>query len=86
LSAASTQPVTVSFATADGTAAAGRDYIATSGTVTFASGQTRATITVTVLADTLATGDLTFFMDLSNPVNAVFGSGGIGTGTIHVGR
>ncbi len=84
LSAASTQPVTVSYVTADGTASAGRDYVTAGGTVTFAPGQTSATITVTVLADPLAAGDLTFFLDLSNPVNAVLGGGGIATGTIRV--
>jgi aryl-phospho-beta-D-glucosidase BglC (GH1 family) len=85
LSAASTQPVTVSFTTANGTAIAGRDYVAASGTVSFAPGQTQATVTVTVLADPLATADLSFFVNLSNPVNGVVGGSGIGTCTIHVG-
>ena len=38
LSAASAQIVTVNYATANGTAAAGSDYIAASGTLTFAPG------------------------------------------------
>jgi aryl-phospho-beta-D-glucosidase BglC (GH1 family) len=85
LSAASTQPVTVHFATADGTAVAGKDYVAQSGTVTFAPGQTQATINVTVLADPLAAADLDFSVDLSNPQNVALGGTGVANGTIHVG-
>jgi len=85
LSAASTQPVAVSYATATGTAVAGKDYVAQSGTLTFAPGQTQATIIVTVLADPLATSDLSFNVDLSDPVNGVLGGTGIGQGTIQVG-
>src|SRR5262249_26988102 len=73
LSAPSSQPVTVHFATADGTAIAGKDYVASSGTVTFTPGQTQATITITVMADPLATADLTFLVDLSNPLNGLLG-------------
>ena len=40
LSKASTETITVHYSTADGTAKAGSDYSATSGTVTFAPGQT----------------------------------------------
>ena len=43
---ASSQPVTVSYSTANGTAAAGSDYQAASGTVTFDAGQTTKTIAV----------------------------------------
>jgi len=45
---AATDPVTVSFATADGTALAGANYTAQSGTVTFAAGETSKTIVLTV--------------------------------------
>ena len=41
-------PVTVNFATANGTASAGEDYTATSGTLTFAPGQTSKTISIVV--------------------------------------
>ena len=41
LSAPSTQPVTVTYATGDGTATQGQDYLATTGTLTFAPGQTQ---------------------------------------------
>src|SRR5688572_25731191 len=48
LASATLLPVTVSYATADGTAIAGGDYIATNGIVTFLAGQTSQTITVAV--------------------------------------
>jgi hypothetical protein len=54
LSAAYDQDVTVNFNTADGTALAGLDYVATSGTLTFARGETTKTITVDVLDTTSA--------------------------------
>jgi hypothetical protein len=83
LSAASSQPVTVHFATADGTAVAGRDYTASSGDLTFAPGQTQLQITVLILADPALTGDETFFVVLSGPFNATLAGSGRGTGTIH---
>jgi chitinase len=84
LSAPSTQPVTVAYATADGTATQGQDYVATSGTLTFAPGQTQQTITVSVMADPTNTTDETFFVTLQNPVNGVIPGTGKGTGTITV--
>ena len=48
LSGASTQTVTVPYATADGTATAGSDYTSTSGTLTFTPGQTSQTVSVAV--------------------------------------
>jgi aryl-phospho-beta-D-glucosidase BglC (GH1 family) len=80
LSAASSSPVTVKYATADGTATAGSDYIATSGTVTFAAGQTTATVTVTINADSLAEPDELFYLLLSEPLGGTLGTTkGIGT-------
>ena len=81
LSAASTSPVTLTYSTADGTAHAGRDYQAASGTLTFAAGQTQKTIAVPVMGAT--TGDLAFQMNLSSPQGATAGDMQ-GTGTIHV--
>jgi len=72
LSAPSSQPVTVNYATADGTATAGgNDYVPISGTVTFAPGQTTQTITVVVNPDMNKNADETFFVDLSGPINAL---------------
>ena len=72
LSAASGQTVTVNYATANGTAAAGVDYVATSGTLTFAPGDTTKQITVLVNGDTLNEADETFFVNLTAPTNATF--------------
>jgi ribosomal protein L24E len=65
---------TVQWATADGTAVAGQDYEAASGTVSFAAGETVKTIAVKVLGDYDREGDEDFFVRLSNPVNGVLPS------------
>ena len=83
LSQASASAVTVNYATADGTATAGSDYTATSGTLTFAAGQTSKTITVAVRGDTLVEGAETLRVVLSNATGATIAAGnGTGTGTI----
>ena len=69
LSAASQQAVTVSYRTADGTARAGTDYNAASGTLTFEPGDTTMSIPVHTLADDLDEPDETFTVRLSSPVN-----------------
>ena len=71
LSARAARPVTVAYATSDETAVAPSDYTATSGTVTFAPGQTARTIRVDVVADTAMEPDESFAITLSDPVNAV---------------
>jgi len=71
LSAPSTFPITVNYATADGTAIAGRDYLSANGLIPFNVGQTNQTISVPVLGDRLNEADETFFLTLSNPANAV---------------
>src|SRR6185369_10808293 len=73
LSAASALPVSVNWATANGTASAPSDYLANSGTLTIATGQTTGTITVVVNGDTLNEADETFFVNLSNAANASIG-------------
>jgi hypothetical protein len=80
LSAASGRVVSVTYATADGTATAGTDYIGANGILVFAPGQTSRTLTVTVLGDTLDEPDETFTVNLSNAVNAAIADGqGVGT-------
>ena len=69
LSAASTQDVTVTYATADGTADS-KDYRSANGTLTIKAGATTGTITVVVTGDTAVEPNETFFVNLSNPVNA----------------
>ena len=74
LSAASQQQVTVSYATADGTAKAGTDYTAASGTVTIPVGQTETYVDVQVTGDSLRQPNQTFFLNLSSPVNCTVGT------------
>src|SRR5437016_2436530 len=82
LSSASFQTITVDFATADGTATtADGDYVAASGTVTFLPGVTSQPVAVTVNGDTKFEPNETFFVNLSNPVNATI-SDNQGAGTI----
>lgn len=69
LSSASPQPVTVNYATANGSAAAGSDYTATSGTLTFAPGQVSRTVTAFGQGDLNIEGHETFAVNLSAPVN-----------------
>ena len=67
LSTASGLPVSVDFATADGTATtADADYVANSSTLTIAAGSTSGTITVLVNGDTVIESDETFTVTLSN--------------------
>ena len=81
LSAATTQTVTVNYATADGTATAPTDYQAASGTLTFAPGEISKTATVLVNGDTTVEPNETFTVNLSGAVNGII-LGGTGTGTI----
>jgi hypothetical protein len=81
LSTASGLPVTVDFATANGTATAPGDYATQTGTLTFSPGQTTKTITVAVVADAVLEANETFTVVLSNPSNATITTA-TGTGTI----
>lgn len=81
LSAASPQTVTVTFTTADGSAASPGDYQSTSGTLTFAPGETSKSITVQVKGDTVDETDETFHVSLSSALNAVIADAQ-GQGTI----
>ena len=73
--------VTVDYATADGTAKAGEDYTATSGTLTFAAGERAKTVRVPILDDAIDEGQETFKVRLSNARGARIGDGEA-TGTI----
>lgn len=81
LSAPSSQPVTVRYLTSDGTAAAGSDYTASTGTLTFAPGQTTATIAIPVRGDRLAEANEAFSVRLVEPTNASIADA-VGVGTI----
>lgn len=75
LSQPATSTVTVQFQTVDGTAVSGVDYLPESGTLTFLPGEQLQVVEVTAIGDTLAEGDETFFVQLSNPVNAAITDG-----------
>ena len=64
------QEVTVDYATTDRSATAGEDYTATTGTLTFAAGETAQTITVEITDDDTLEGDEFFAVTLANPANA----------------
>ena len=81
LSRAHSSETSVGYATADGTATAGSDYTAASGTLTFAPGETGKTVSVTVLDDAHDEGSETLTLTLSSPSGAVVADGEA-TGTI----
>ena len=70
LKPASSETVTVDYATSNGTATAGQDYTATSGTLRFNAGQTTKTIAVAIINDTIDDDNETFTLSLSNAAGA----------------
>ncbi len=58
----------VDFATSDGSAVAGSDYVATSGSIQFLPGETARTVNVDVIGDGTIEGDEFFFLNLSNAI------------------
>ena len=81
LSKASSKTVTVGYSTANGTATAGSDYAAASGTLTFAPGVTSQKVNVVVTGDTAVEPTETFTVKLANAANATLGTAAA-TGTI----
>ena len=81
LSRAASGPVSVTYATADGTATAGSDYTRASGKLRFAPGETEKTISVPVLDDAHDEGEETMQLRLSAASGAVIADG-VATGTI----
>ena len=80
LSRAGEENITVDYATANDTAAADEDYIATSGTLEFAPGENEKTIKVEVTGDYEVEDDETFTINLSNPSGSTISdTQGIGT-------
>src|SRR5262249_8362935 len=81
LSAAYDQPVTMSYRTVDSTARSGGDYVAKSGTLTFAPGETTTTVTIEVKGDNKKEANEIFCLDLYGlSSNSLFTkSRGIGT-------
>ncbi len=81
LDAAQASAVSVRYATSDGSAAAGADYVASSGVVRFEAGETAKTVHVAVLEDSHDEGEETMTLTLSSPFGATI-SDGVATGTI----
>jgi hypothetical protein len=82
LDAVSGLPVSVSFATIDGTATAGQDYTGNSGNLVFQPGEASKTVTVATLQDNSNEADEVFTVTLSNENNAGV-TNRTGTGTIN---
>jgi hypothetical protein len=74
LSATYDKVVTVDYALADGSATAGEDYQAFSGTLSFAAGKTQQGFVVSIVDDGVDEGDETVSLTLSNPTNAQLGA------------
>ena len=72
---ASNSTVTVDYTTADGSASAGSDYTAQSGTLTFAPGQTAKTVAVPIADDTVREPPESFTLSVSNPAGATVARG-----------
>ncbi len=74
LDSVSSSPVSVDYATSNGTAVAGTDYTAASGTLNFAAGQTTKTFAVPITNDSVFTSSKTVNLALSNPSAATLGT------------
>src|SRR4051812_27677289 len=72
---ASNSPVTVNYASGDGTASAGTDYTAVNGTLTFAPGETAKTVEVPISDDALPEPTEQFALNLSSPAGATISDG-----------
>lgn len=67
--------ITVSYATANGTAVSGSDYVQTTGTITFGVNDTTPKqISVPIIDDTAAEGTQSFLLQIFNPVSATLGT------------
>ncbi len=82
LSNAADHALTVNYSTTNGTALAGEDYVADSGTLTFAAGETSKEITITVMDDSVFENPEAFTVDLSTPLVGLTIDDDSGTGAI----
>jgi hypothetical protein len=69
------QVLSVDYATRDGTALKGQDYVAVSGTLKLYAGEMQAVIPVEIIGDTSPEQDEVFYLDVRNPVGGNFGPG-----------
>ena len=81
LSRSASSPITINYATSDGSATAGADYTAASGILTIESGSSSGSIEVTVLDDSHNDGEETLTLTLSNASSGVL-TDATATGTI----
>jgi len=81
LDSPTTKPVTVSYATTDGSATAGSDYLPAAGTLTIPPGVTATTVRLAVLGDRVLEPDETFSFNVTQAADAV-ASDGTGVVTI----
>jgi glucose/arabinose dehydrogenase len=72
----------VNFATSNGTAIAGADYTARTGTLNFDAGQATKTISIPILNDTIGESNEIFTLRLSSATGAILGSDAKSTITI----
>ncbi len=77
LDKATTDAFSIAYSTANGTASAGTDYLATSGSMSFGPGETSKTVTVSLLNQPVANGAETFTLNLG-------GLSGAAAATVHV--
>jgi Metallo-peptidase family M12/Calx-beta domain/Domain of unknown function (DUF4214)/Reprolysin family propeptide len=73
---------TVDYKTSDGTATARTDYLATSGTLDFAAGESSKTFSVLIVDDVYIESNETINLSLSNPIGAALGNQSTATVTI----
>jgi chorismate-pyruvate lyase len=78
-----TGTLTLNYATGDGTAYAGTDYTATSGTLTFLTSDTTKTVTVPTIDNNVIEGDETALLNIFNASTGSTISDGQGVGTIN---
>lgn len=69
------QVLSVDYATRDGTAIHGQDYIAASGTLKLYPGEVQAVIPVEIIGDSTPEPDEVFYMDVTHPVGGSFAPG-----------
>jgi hypothetical protein len=81
LSAPSPQPVSVTWATRDGSAQAGSDYLPAGGTLIFPAGVTSGSVNVSVVGDTAVEPDETLSVELSQPIGVTLAKA---TGTVTI--
>ena len=67
--------LSVDYATRDGTAKAGQDYLATQGRLNLYSAEDHAIVAVEILGDYMPEASETFYLDIRNPLGATFEAG-----------